>query len=110
MDLEKEMGVQPMPMMDRDLACVPQVQVDFMEKVALPVYETLAKIFPDSCGEVLKRVVLNKQRWICINKSWIEKSENSQTENKVNESMNVLFNNFDQEVLEKLEAPVNPFV
>merc|ERR1712046_30753 len=25
-DLEKEMGFQPMPMMDRDLACVPQVQ------------------------------------------------------------------------------------
>ena len=101
------MGVQPMAMMDRELACVPQVQVDFMEKVALPVYETLAKIFPETCNEVFERANLNKQRWYFINKSWFE---NEVTKNNNKESMQVLTNNFDQEVLEKLEAPVNPFV
>lgn len=105
-DLEKDMGHEPMDMMNRDLACIPQVQVDFMENVALPVYETLAKIFPESCGEVFKRAELNKERWSCINKSWAESAKDV----KARESMSILTNNFDQEVLEKLEAPVNPFV
>jgi len=100
------MGHEPMDMMNRDLACIPQVQVDFMENVALPVYETLAKIFPESCGEVFKRAELNKERWSCINKSWAESAKDV----KARESMSILTNNFDQEVLEKLEAPVNPFV
>lgn len=38
-DLEKQMGAAPVEMMDRDRACVPRVQIDFIDTVALPVFE-----------------------------------------------------------------------
>ncbi|KAK6030623.1 3'5'-cyclic nucleotide phosphodiesterase [Ostertagia ostertagi] len=38
-DLEKQMGASPMEMMDRDRAAVPKIQLDFMDTVALPVFE-----------------------------------------------------------------------
>lgn len=38
-DLEKQMGNRPIEMMDRDRACVPKIQLEFMDTVALPVFE-----------------------------------------------------------------------
>ncbi|PIO54108.1 hypothetical protein TELCIR_24537, partial [Teladorsagia circumcincta] len=38
-DLEKQMGASPLEMMDRDRAAVPKIQLDFMDTVALPVFE-----------------------------------------------------------------------
>ena len=38
-DLEKAMGVNPMEMMDRDKARVPELQVEFLHHVVLPVFE-----------------------------------------------------------------------
>lgn len=37
-DLEKAMGNRPVEMMDRDKACIPTLQIQFIDDVALPVY------------------------------------------------------------------------
>uniref|UniRef100_A0AC35TY63 Phosphodiesterase n=1 Tax=Rhabditophanes sp. KR3021 TaxID=114890 RepID=A0AC35TY63_9BILA len=46
-DLEKQMGNAPMTMMDREKACVPKIQLEFMDTVALPVFKYLSDILPD---------------------------------------------------------------
>lgn len=38
-DMEKAHGTEPMKMMDRDRANVAQIQIDFMDNVAVPVFE-----------------------------------------------------------------------
>lgn len=37
-DLERSQGQKPMTMMDREKACIPELQIDFLDKVALPVF------------------------------------------------------------------------
>jgi hypothetical protein len=37
-DLEKKMGNRPDEMMDREKACIPTLQIQFIDDVALPVY------------------------------------------------------------------------
>uniref|UniRef100_A0A914L3V3 Phosphodiesterase n=1 Tax=Meloidogyne incognita TaxID=6306 RepID=A0A914L3V3_MELIC len=46
-DLEKQMGNRPIAMMDRDRACVPKIQIEFMDTVALPVFKFLADLLPE---------------------------------------------------------------
>lgn len=38
-DLEKSMGRNPIEMMDRDRACIPDLQIGFLQDVCLPVYK-----------------------------------------------------------------------
>lgn len=38
-DMEKAMGVDPMDMMDRDKAKIPNLQVEFLTHIVIPVYE-----------------------------------------------------------------------
>uniref|UniRef100_A0A3P8R9X3 Phosphodiesterase n=1 Tax=Astatotilapia calliptera TaxID=8154 RepID=A0A3P8R9X3_ASTCA len=53
-DEMKKIGIQPIPMMDRDKKDeVPQGQVGFYNGVAVPCYTTLAELFPPS-GPLLK--------------------------------------------------------
>lgn len=33
------MGNRPLEMMDRDRACVPKLQLEFMDTIAIPVFE-----------------------------------------------------------------------
>ncbi|KFM69732.1 cGMP-dependent 3',5'-cyclic phosphodiesterase, partial [Stegodyphus mimosarum] len=35
-DLEKAMGVRPSEMMDREKACIPELQIGFIENIVLP--------------------------------------------------------------------------
>jgi len=37
-DLEKELGMSPMPMMDRTLAYIPEVEFKFLSGVVCPVF------------------------------------------------------------------------
>ncbi|CAI5445895.1 unnamed protein product [Caenorhabditis angaria] len=46
-DLEAEIGVTPLEMMDREKAFVPQVQLEFLDSIGLPVFKMLAEIIPD---------------------------------------------------------------
>ncbi|ETE71884.1 hypothetical protein L345_02290, partial [Ophiophagus hannah] len=61
-DEMKKLGIQPIPMMDRDKKDeVPQGQIGFYNAVALPCYSTLAQILPPTiplhraCRENLKQ-------------------------------------------------------
>ncbi|KAF6772316.1 hypothetical protein AHF37_09057 [Paragonimus kellicotti] len=61
-DLEKASGQKPIDSMDRERACVPQLQVSFLDFVILPLYETFALLFPQS-AEVVQSIRRNRSRW-----------------------------------------------
>lgn len=61
-DLEKAMGVNPMEMMDRDKAKVPELQVEFLHHVVIPVYEVLIELYPE-CQICLDRIHNNLHCW-----------------------------------------------
>eukprot|EP00112_Aurelia_sp_Birch-Aquarium-sp1_P008515 Seg1940.2 transcript_id=Seg1940.2/GoldUCD/mRNA.D3Y31 product="cGMP-dependent 3' 5'-cyclic phosphodiesterase" protein_id=Seg1940.2/GoldUCD/D3Y31 len=45
-DMEKSLGYTPKEMMDREKASIPRLQVEFVSKVALPVYRLLSSLLP----------------------------------------------------------------
>lgn len=45
-DAEKEMGLKPIPMMDREVAVIPEMQVDFYKFIALPAFKELLRHLP----------------------------------------------------------------
>ncbi|XP_067663300.1 cGMP-dependent 3',5'-cyclic phosphodiesterase-like isoform X2 [Haliotis asinina] len=64
-DLEKAVGKDPIEMMDREKACIPDLQINFLDGIALPVYRILEKLFPE-CKEVHEAVEKNKLKWVRI--------------------------------------------
>ncbi|XP_043928713.1 cGMP-dependent 3',5'-cyclic phosphodiesterase [Protopterus annectens] len=62
-DLEKAMGNRPSEMMDREKAYIPELQISFMEHIAMPVYKLLAEIFPKA-SELYEIVASNREQWI----------------------------------------------
>lgn len=53
-DLERALGQQPTEMMDRERACIPDLQVGFLDGIALPLYGLLADVvarFPNPDGD-----------------------------------------------------------
>jgi len=61
-DVEKERGMTPIPMMDRDLTNVPRDQVGFIQFVCMPCYKTLADILPET-EPLLQGVKDNMSKW-----------------------------------------------
>ncbi|XP_045558280.1 cAMP and cAMP-inhibited cGMP 3',5'-cyclic phosphodiesterase 10A isoform X3 [Salmo salar] len=62
-DEMKKIGIQPIPMMDRDKKKeVPQGQVGFYNAVALPCYTTLSELFPPS-SPLLEACKENLGQW-----------------------------------------------
>ncbi|XP_067322519.1 cGMP-dependent 3',5'-cyclic phosphodiesterase isoform X1 [Anolis sagrei] len=61
-DLEKAMGNRPMEMMDREKAYIPELQISFMEHIAMPIYKLLQDLFPRS-AELYERVASNREHW-----------------------------------------------
>ncbi|XP_044274540.1 cGMP-dependent 3',5'-cyclic phosphodiesterase [Varanus komodoensis] len=61
-DLEKAMGNRPMEMMDREKAFIPELQISFMEHIAMPIYKLLQDLFPKS-SELYERVASNREHW-----------------------------------------------
>ncbi|KZS09939.1 putative cAMP and cAMP-inhibited cGMP 3',5'-cyclic phosphodiesterase 10A [Daphnia magna] len=64
-DLEKAMGNRPVEMMDRDKACIPTLQIQFIDDVALPVYSLLAQLFPE-LSILVDTVNSNRERWVTL--------------------------------------------
>ncbi|XP_046549906.1 LOW QUALITY PROTEIN: cGMP-dependent 3',5'-cyclic phosphodiesterase-like [Haliotis rubra] len=64
-DLEKAVGKDPIEMMDREKACIPDLQINFLDGIALPVYRILEKLFSE-CKEVHEAVEKNKLKWVRI--------------------------------------------
>ncbi|XP_053935264.1 cGMP-dependent 3',5'-cyclic phosphodiesterase [Cuculus canorus] len=61
-DLEKAMGNRPLEMMDREKAYIPELQISFMEHIAMPIYKLLQDLFPKA-SELYERVATNRQHW-----------------------------------------------
>ncbi|KAI1721143.1 3'5'-cyclic nucleotide phosphodiesterase domain-containing protein [Ditylenchus destructor] len=61
-DLEKQMGNRPIEMMDRERACVPKIQLEFMDTVALPVFDYLSQMLPD-LSSTYESIVTNRCCW-----------------------------------------------
>ncbi|KQK74212.1 hypothetical protein AAES_158279 [Amazona aestiva] len=61
-DLEKAMGNRPLEMMDREKAYIPELQISFMEHIAMPIYKLLQDLFPKS-AELYERVASNREQW-----------------------------------------------
>ncbi|NXA48763.1 PDE2A phosphodiesterase, partial [Nothocercus julius] len=61
-DLEKAMGNRPLEMMDREKAYIPELQISFMEHIAMPIYKLLQELFPKA-SELYERVASNREQW-----------------------------------------------
>ncbi|XP_014300468.1 cGMP-dependent 3',5'-cyclic phosphodiesterase [Microplitis demolitor] len=61
-DLEKSMGTAPIEMMDRERASIPDLQVQFITNLVLPLFENLSTLFTtaDCLVEAIKR---NREIW-----------------------------------------------
>ncbi|GLD68532.1 cAMP and cAMP-inhibited cGMP 3',5'-cyclic phosphodiesterase 10A isoform X1, partial [Lates japonicus] len=71
-DEMKKIGMQPIPMMDRDKKDeVPQGQVGFYNAVAIPCYTTLSELFPPS-SPLLKACKENLGQWEKIARGEVE--------------------------------------
>ncbi|XP_062615752.1 cGMP-dependent 3',5'-cyclic phosphodiesterase-like isoform X1 [Saccostrea cucullata] len=61
-DMEKSLGQKPAEMMDRERARIPDLQIGFLDHIALPVYKLLADLFPAS--EIVRDTVVdNRRHW-----------------------------------------------
>ncbi|XP_060080047.1 uncharacterized protein LOC132559446, partial [Ylistrum balloti] len=61
-DLEKSMGREPIEMMDRERARIPDLQIGFLDHIAMPVYKVLSELFPEAnCVRIA--VDDNRRHW-----------------------------------------------
>jgi len=61
-DLEKRMGNVPAVTNDRDKACLPELQINFMVHIAEPAYKLMAQFFP-GYSPVYENFMRNLQWW-----------------------------------------------
>ncbi|XP_078401092.1 phosphodiesterase 2A isoform X2 [Cetorhinus maximus] len=61
-DLEKAMGTNPLEMMDREKAFVPELQISFMEHIAMPTYKLLKDLMPQA-EPLYLHVKANRDHW-----------------------------------------------
>uniref|UniRef100_A0AAF5DFW3 Phosphodiesterase n=2 Tax=Strongyloides stercoralis TaxID=6248 RepID=A0AAF5DFW3_STRER len=73
-DLEKQMGNTPNEMMDREKACVPLIQLNFMDKVALPVFYNLAQLL-DELEPTYRTLQTNRRCWEILNELIQERND-----------------------------------
>ncbi|BFZ15143.1 hypothetical protein BsWGS_18182 [Bradybaena similaris] len=64
-DLEKALGKNPLEMMDRERACIPELQISFLDNIATPVYKILANMFAEA-DIPLNNVLENRKHWVHI--------------------------------------------
>ncbi|XP_078719307.1 cGMP-dependent 3',5'-cyclic phosphodiesterase [Lampetra fluviatilis] len=64
-DLEKAMGNRPSEMMDREKAYIPELQISFMEHIAMPLFKLLKDMLPGA-AELYERVAANKEHWMRV--------------------------------------------
>uniref|UniRef100_A0A914W7T9 Phosphodiesterase n=1 Tax=Plectus sambesii TaxID=2011161 RepID=A0A914W7T9_9BILA len=64
-DLEKQMGNRPIEMMDRERACVPKIQLEFMDTVALPVFDYISHLLPELTS-TYNSLQQNRQCWAIL--------------------------------------------
>ncbi|CAJ0941056.1 unnamed protein product, partial [Mesorhabditis belari] len=73
-DLEKQMGEPPVEMMDRDRAFVPQLQIDFLDNVAMPVYQMLSYAVPETV-DTYTGIQATRKHWGSLHEVLRERNE-----------------------------------
>ncbi|GJQ69872.1 hypothetical protein Trydic_g22418 [Trypoxylus dichotomus] len=61
-DIEKRMGNQPILMMDREKASIPDLQIEFLDTVCIPTYTILTRLFP-AAQQFIDIMESTKQCW-----------------------------------------------
>ncbi|XP_032671735.1 cGMP-dependent 3',5'-cyclic phosphodiesterase-like isoform X2 [Odontomachus brunneus] len=61
-DLEKSMGSAPVEMMDRERASIPDLQIQFITNLAIPIFTNLSLLFP-SAAPLVSMVERNRSLW-----------------------------------------------
>lgn len=61
-DMEREKGLTPNTMMDRQRACVPQLQFEFIDTCARPTFAVLAGLF-EQTGDMVRTIDANRRHW-----------------------------------------------
>lgn len=56
------MGLRPDAMMDRNKACIPQLQIEFLSTVVQPTFAILVQVFPE-VSYFLEQIEANKVQW-----------------------------------------------
>lgn len=64
-DLELQLGVKPLEMMDRTNAYVPTVQIDFLFKIGVPVFQLLATVVPEG-RTTAEAIEANHMCWLAL--------------------------------------------
>ncbi|XP_024609104.1 cGMP-dependent 3',5'-cyclic phosphodiesterase isoform X9 [Neophocaena asiaeorientalis asiaeorientalis] len=99
-DLEKAMGNRPMEMMDREKAYIPELQISFMEHIAMPIYKLLQDLFPKA-AELYERVASNREHWTKVSHKFTIRGLPS------NNSLDFLDEEYEVPDLDGAGAPIN---
>uniref|UniRef100_A0A452EXC7 Phosphodiesterase n=1 Tax=Capra hircus TaxID=9925 RepID=A0A452EXC7_CAPHI len=99
-DLEKAMGNRPMEMMDREKAYIPELQISFMEHIAMPIYKLLQDLFPKA-AELYERVASNREHWTKVSHKFTIRGLPS------NNSLDFLDEEYEVPDLDGARAPIN---
>ncbi|XP_014238608.1 cGMP-dependent 3',5'-cyclic phosphodiesterase-like isoform X1 [Trichogramma pretiosum] len=100
-DLEKSMGTAPIEMMDREKASIPDLQVQFITNLVLPLFTNLAMVFP-SVKSIVQIIERNREVWRIATAIFQKYSEKGMTgmdillNARLEEEVLVHFNNFDE--------------
>uniref|UniRef100_H0VIU3 Phosphodiesterase n=1 Tax=Cavia porcellus TaxID=10141 RepID=H0VIU3_CAVPO len=99
-DLEKAMGNRPMEMMDREKAYIPELQISFMEHIAMPIYKLLQDLFPKA-AELYERVASNREHWTKVSHKFTIRGLPS------NNSLDFLDEEYEVPELGSTKGPIN---
>uniref|UniRef100_A0A8C9DKJ9 Phosphodiesterase n=1 Tax=Prolemur simus TaxID=1328070 RepID=A0A8C9DKJ9_PROSS len=99
-DLEKAMGNRPMEMMDREKAYIPELQISFMEHIAMPIYKLLQDLFPKA-AELYERVASNREHWTKVSHKFTIRGLPS------NNSLDFLDEEYEVPDLDGTRVPIN---
>uniref|UniRef100_A0A8C8VPU3 Phosphodiesterase n=1 Tax=Pelusios castaneus TaxID=367368 RepID=A0A8C8VPU3_9SAUR len=99
-DLEKAMGNRPMEMMDREKAYIPELQISFMEHIAMPIYKLLQELFPKAT-ELYERVASNREQWTKVSHKFTIRGLPS------NNSLDFLDEEYDLQGMDQENAKMN---
>ncbi|CAH8553849.1 unnamed protein product [Heterobilharzia americana] len=64
-DMEKSLGHNPVDSMDRERACVPNLQIAFLDYIIIPLYKVLTTLYPQ-CSGILDTIEHNRIKWKAI--------------------------------------------
>lgn len=64
-DMEKSLGHNPIDSMDRERACVPNLQISFLDYIITPLYKVLNNLYPQ-CSSILDTIEKNRDNWKII--------------------------------------------